>query len=135
MSARVKQQHFLNKTKLLIDSIRSIYIFADTRLLPSSMRFARQLIVTGVRSFSQKAGAPSSSAGQHAAAAPQDPLANVKGLSADCLQASNQPVGPGAAANAPYKVPEYFLYNTMSYHHAEVEMQKYRIPQPNANRQ
>lgn len=33
-----------------------------------------------------------------------------------------------------YQVPEYFGFNRMSYHEAEVEMEKFRVPQPVANR-
>jgi len=33
-----------------------------------------------------------------------------------------------------YKVPEYFGFNRMSYSEAEVEMEKFRIPQPIAPR-
>ena len=99
------------------------------------MRSARQLLDTGFRSFStQTSGA--SSAGRPGGVPPAsaDPLAKVKGLSANCVAPTAQPVGPGAKSDGEYKVPEYFQYNTMSYHEAEVEMAKYRVPQPNANR-
>lgn len=56
----------------------------------------------------------------------------MKGLSANCVQPNKGPVGPGAKVDGDYKVPEYFNYNTMSYHEAEVEMAKYRIPQPSS---
>jgi hypothetical protein len=39
-------------------------------------------------------------------------------------------VGPGAKKDGVYKNPEYFCYNENSYFEAEVEMAKYRIPQP-----
>lgn len=39
-------------------------------------------------------------------------------------------VGPGAKKDGAYKNPEYYCYNDMSYFEAEVEMAKYRIPQP-----
>ncbi|XP_065159047.1 uncharacterized protein NdufV3 [Atheta coriaria] len=56
---------------------------------------------------------------------------NVTGLSSNCIAPSSGPVGPGASKDSPkYKNPEYFLYNTMSYHEAEIEMLKYRCPQP-----
>lgn len=93
------------------------------------MRFARQI----VRAFSQKA--PSAGGAGGAQATSVDPLAKVTGLTSDCVKTPSEPVGPGAKTDGAYKVPEYFSYNNMSYHHAEVEMSKYRIPQPNANRQ
>jgi len=39
-------------------------------------------------------------------------------------------VGPGASKDGQYKNPEYFCYNRMSYFEAEIEMSKYRLPQP-----
>lgn len=39
-------------------------------------------------------------------------------------------VGPGASKDGKYKNPEYFCYDRMSYFEAEVEMSKYRLPQP-----
>uniref|UniRef100_A0A1B0AUD2 Uncharacterized protein n=1 Tax=Glossina palpalis gambiensis TaxID=67801 RepID=A0A1B0AUD2_9MUSC len=59
-------------------------------------------------------------------------LSNVKGLSNNCVKPASSPVGPGAAHNAEYKVPEYFCFNRYSYAEAEVEMAKYRCPQPSA---
>lgn len=78
------------------------------------------------RCYSQGAGAAKSS-GSSTVAAP-----NVTGLSANCVKPTTGPVGPGAAANSHYKVPEYFSFNRFSYHEAEVEMAKYRCPQPSA---
>lgn len=56
---------------------------------------------------------------------------NVTGLSANVVANPSGPVGPGASKDSPdYKNPEYFCYNRMSYHEAEIEMLKYRCPQP-----
>ncbi|XP_063625146.1 NADH dehydrogenase [ubiquinone] flavoprotein 3, mitochondrial [Cydia splendana] len=62
--------------------------------------------------------------------------ANVPGLSQNCIAPASQPVGPGVdpKKSGPYKVPEYYLYNNMSYFEAEIEMSKYRCPQPSALR-
>lgn len=60
---------------------------------------------------------------------PVDPLANVSGLTTAVV---GKP--PAGAHTADYKVPEYFLYERFSYHHAEIELAPYRCPQPNANR-
>jgi hypothetical protein len=38
----------------------------------------------------------------------------------------------GAAHDATYKNTEYFLYHKGSYAEAEIEMKKYRIPQPSS---
>ncbi|KAH8386963.1 hypothetical protein KR093_003761 [Drosophila rubida] len=64
-----------------------------------------------------------------AAAAP-----NVTGLTSACVKPTSTPVGPGASATSGYKVPEYFCFNRFSYAEAEVEMAKYRCPQPSALR-
>jgi NADH dehydrogenase [ubiquinone] flavoprotein 3, mitochondrial len=76
--------------------------------------------------------------------------ANVPGLSSKCLKVTTEgkvsrnsqvqcvtrcltaisAVGPGAKKDGAYKNPEYFCYNENSYFEAEVEMAKYRIPQP-----
>lgn len=57
---------------------------------------------------------------------------DVPGLSPNIVKQRNQPLGPGASATGPYKVPEYYCYDRFSYHEAEVEMAKYRCPQPSA---
>uniref|UniRef100_A0A7R9F9R7 NADH dehydrogenase [ubiquinone] flavoprotein 3, mitochondrial n=1 Tax=Timema bartmani TaxID=61472 RepID=A0A7R9F9R7_9NEOP len=59
--------------------------------------------------------------------------ANVPGLSSAVVSIPNGEVGPGAAKQGQYKNPEYFCYNPISYFEAEIEMAKYRIPQPSNN--
>nr|CAD7572463.1 unnamed protein product [Timema californicum] len=59
--------------------------------------------------------------------------ANVPGLSSAVVSIPNGEVGPGAAKQGQYKNPEYFCYNPISYFEAEIEMAKYRIPQPSSN--
>lgn len=54
----------------------------------------------------------------------------VPGLTKAVVDVPNEPVGPGAAKNTDYKNPEYFCYDKSSYFEAEVEMLKYRCPQP-----
>lgn len=83
-----------------------------------------------VRCFSEAGSVKASgTSGTTVAPKPVDPLANVSGL-------TTAVVGKPAAGahNADYKVPEYFLYERFSYHHAEIELAPYRCPQPNANR-
>ncbi|XP_034474260.1 uncharacterized protein LOC117781590 [Drosophila innubila] len=70
---------------------------------------------------SRGAGAPASS-----------PVSNVTGLSSACVKPTSTPVGPGASTTSNYKVPEYFCFNRFSYAEAEVEMAKFRCPQPSA---
>lgn len=60
------------------------------------------------------------------------PTSNVKGLSSNCVKPVTEPVGPGASINGAYKVPEYFCFNRFSFAEAEIEMAKYRCPQPSA---
>lgn len=57
-------------------------------------------------------------------------LPDVPGLSEACVKVPQEPVGPGAAKNTGYKNPEYFCYDKNSYFEAEMEMMKYRCPQP-----
>ncbi|KAG7301957.1 hypothetical protein JYU34_013401 [Plutella xylostella] len=77
-------------------------------------------------------GSPSSTNVPPASSQPSVP--NVPGLSSACIAPASQPVGPGVEPNksGAYKVPEYFQYNNMSYFEAEIEMLKYRCPQPSA---
>ncbi|KAG5877852.1 hypothetical protein JTB14_007248 [Gonioctena quinquepunctata] len=63
-----------------------------------------------------------------------DSIPNVQGLSEACLKVPNDPVGPGAAKNSGYKNPEYFSYDKTSYFEAEIEMLKYRCPQPSSDK-
>lgn len=58
----------------------------------------------------------------------------VTGLSEACVKVPKDPVGPGAAKNTGYKNPEYFCYDKTSYFEAEIEMLKYRCPQPSTSK-
>ncbi|XP_059486163.1 uncharacterized protein LOC132202888 [Neocloeon triangulifer] len=60
--------------------------------------------------------------------------ANVPGLSAKCVNVPSTAVGPGAKKDGDYKNPEYYCYNDTSYFEAEVEMAKYRLPQPSSKK-
>ncbi|XP_035776212.1 uncharacterized protein LOC118458133 [Anopheles albimanus] len=86
--------------------------------------------LVAARAYSQ----PTAPAGSKGPAAPPSPAASgeVPGLSSRCVQQKDGPVGPGADHKGTYKVPEYFSYNQTSYFEAEVEMSKFRIPQPSA---
>ncbi|KPI92451.1 PREDICTED: uncharacterized protein LOC106121577 [Papilio xuthus] len=59
---------------------------------------------------------------------------DVPGLSAAVILPAAEPVGPGVdpSKNGPYKVPEYFCYDNTSFFEAEIEMAKFRLPQPSA---
>ncbi|XP_017076931.1 uncharacterized protein LOC108111838 [Drosophila eugracilis] len=92
------------------------------------------------RCYSQIKGGPVSSGGRSSAAGsgsassqsggPSSPA--VTGLTSNCVKPTTGPVGPGASATGGYKVPEYYSFNRFSYAEAEVEMAKYRCPQPSA---
>ncbi|XP_023952258.2 uncharacterized protein LOC112056133 [Bicyclus anynana] len=60
--------------------------------------------------------------------------ANVPGLSSAVIHPASEPLGPGVdlQKSGPYKVPEYFCYDNMSYFEAEIEMSKFRLPQPSS---
>lgn len=79
-----------------------------------------------VRTFSQ--GAKPTSASPSSSTV----NANVPGLSSKIVLPKSQPLGPGAATDGKYKVPEYYCYDRTSYYEAEVELAKYRLPQPSA---
>lgn len=55
---------------------------------------------------------------------------DVPGLSQNVVKVASEPVGPGASKTSDYKNPEYFCYDKNSYFEAEVEILKYRCPQP-----
>ncbi|XP_046746860.1 uncharacterized protein LOC124411653 [Diprion similis] len=76
-----------------------------------------------VRSYSPQAGSPSGSNSSKSAG-------NVPGLSKNCVDIPNNPVGPKASKSGEYKNPEYFCYNVTSFAEAEVEMAKFRLPAP-----
>ncbi|XP_017775613.1 PREDICTED: NADH dehydrogenase [ubiquinone] flavoprotein 3, mitochondrial [Nicrophorus vespilloides] len=65
---------------------------------------------------------------------PKSNVAAVPGLSGNVVQVIQEPVGPGAGKATNYKNPEYFCYNNTSYFEAEVEMLKYRCPQPSSKK-
>ncbi|XP_023174452.1 uncharacterized protein LOC111601849 [Drosophila hydei] len=95
-----------------------------------------QLLRRGYSQATKGTGAskPTPSSGSRVAATPgaAAPVKNVTGLSSACVKPTSTPVGPGASATSGYKVPEYFCFNRFSYAEAEVEMAKYRCPQPSA---
>ncbi|KAJ8969382.1 hypothetical protein NQ314_001781 [Rhamnusium bicolor] len=61
-------------------------------------------------------------------------LPEVPGLSEACVKITSDSVGPGAAKNSNYKNPEYFCYDKISYYEAEIELLKYRCPQPSTEK-
>ncbi|KAJ9597034.1 hypothetical protein L9F63_027078 [Diploptera punctata] len=77
------------------------------------------------RHAAQKASSASTSA-------PTKSIADVPGLSSAVYKISSEEVGPGASKTSKYKNPEYFCYNKASYYEAEIEMLKYRLPQPSS---
>lgn len=56
----------------------------------------------------------------------------ILGLTAACVKPNNDKAVPGTGKE--YKPVEYYGFNRMSYHEAEVEMEKFRVPQPVAPR-
>ncbi|XP_055545910.1 uncharacterized protein LOC129730539 [Wyeomyia smithii] len=65
---------------------------------------------------------------------PKAASGDVQGLSSKCVHQKSGPIGPGASRDGEYKVPEYFCYDKASYFEAEVEMEKFRLPQPSAKK-
>ncbi|XP_034235924.1 uncharacterized protein LOC117642147 [Thrips palmi] len=98
------------------------------------VRPAGQFSACGNKHFasagSQGSSSKGSSAGSSGAAAADTP--SVPGLSKNVLSVPSGEVGPGASKSTGYKNPEYFCYHAGSYFEAEVEMLKYRCPQPSA---
>lgn len=98
-----------------------------------SSRVIQQAVKLNVRAFSQGASKTPTTSTPASACAPKTSInTNVPGLSQNIVLPRSQPLGPGAATDGAYKVPEYFCYNRTSYYEAEVEMAKYRLPQPSA---
>ncbi|BES90943.1 Hypothetical protein NTJ_03751 [Nesidiocoris tenuis] len=83
-----------------------------------------------IRAVSNQISSTQSSDSPPAAKAPI--VKDVPGLSANCLSVPNEAVGPGVTAQSEYKVPEYFCYDKTSYFEAEIEILKYRLPQPSS---
>lgn len=54
------------------------------------------------------------------------------GLSDKCVHKDFQKAVPGAGDNDKYKVLQYYQYDQQSYFEAEVEMEKFRCPQPSS---
>lgn len=88
----------------------------------------RRLSLSAVR---QQQGGPSAPASAQAEAKKLD--GDVPGLRGERKDPTG-PVGPGATKTGEYKAPEYFCYSKWFFTEAEVEMQQYRCPQPNANK-
>ncbi|XP_053696214.1 uncharacterized protein LOC128743627 [Sabethes cyaneus] len=86
--------------------------------------------LVAARTFSSPTSGKVVQSGQPASpkAAPSD----VPGLSSKCVRSKSGPIGPGASRDGEYKVPEYFCYDKGSFFEAEVEMEKYRLPQPSS---
>ncbi|XP_039497659.1 uncharacterized protein LOC120455488 [Drosophila santomea] len=100
-------------------------MFSPSRALRPALSRCYSQIKGGPVSGGGRPSAPGSPAG-----APSSPA--VVGLTNNCVKPTTGPVGPGASATGGYKVPEYYSFNRFSYAEAEVEMAKYRCPQPSA---
>lgn len=96
---------------------------------PSTIASLRRLSVSAI---SRKHGPPSATAGVPKAETKQLD-GNVPGCVGERKEPSG-PVGPGASKTGEYKAPEYFCYSKWFFTEAEVEMRKYRCPQPTANK-
>lgn len=57
---------------------------------------------------------------------------SFQGLTSSCVKPNEAKNVPGTGKE--YAPAEYFGYHRMSYHEAEVEMEKFRVPQPVAPR-
>ncbi|EDV46063.1 uncharacterized protein LOC6551429 [Drosophila erecta] len=107
-------------------------MFSPSRALRPALSRCYSQIKGGPVSGGGRPSAPGSSAGASSSqsGAPSSPT--VVGLTSNCVKPTTGPVGPGASATGGYKVPEYYSFNRFSYAEAEVEMAKYRCPQPSA---
>ncbi|KAL1377085.1 hypothetical protein pipiens_016499 [Culex pipiens pipiens] len=89
--------------------------------------------LVAARAYSQPSAGKPAGPGAAAAAAPKAVSGDVPGLSSKCVHSKSGPIGPGASRDGEYKVPEYYCYDKNSYFEAEIEMNKFRLPQPIAN--
>ncbi|XP_017045590.1 uncharacterized protein LOC108091090 [Drosophila ficusphila] len=104
-------------------------MFSHTRVLRPALGRCYSQIKGGPVSGGGRASATGSGSGS-SQTSPSSPA--VVGLTSNCVKPTTGPVGPGASATGGYKVPEYYSFNRFSYAEAEVEMAKYRCPQPSA---
>ncbi|XP_017121372.1 uncharacterized protein LOC108142198 [Drosophila elegans] len=105
-------------------------MFSPTRALRPALSRCYSQIKGGPVSGGGRPSASGSGSAGSAQQATSSPA--VTGLTSNCVKPITGPVGPGASATAEYKVPEYYCFNRFSYAEAEVEMAKYRCPQPSA---
>lgn len=84
------------------------------------------------RAYSNAASKSGAASTAKTAKTTNQPQLTAAGLSEKCVKSKKEPVGPGATSNGEYKVPEYFCYDKTSYAEAEIEMAKFRCPQPSA---
>ncbi|KAK7870946.1 hypothetical protein R5R35_012165 [Gryllus longicercus] len=99
-------------------NIVAMRLLCITRQMPVNSLFC------GSRRWTQSGGSKLSSS----------PALNAPGLSQACILPASGEVGPGASKDGNYKNPEYFLYHNMSYFEAEIEMAKFRLPQPSSKK-
>ncbi|XKL61371.1 hypothetical protein PGB90_008428 [Kerria lacca] len=63
---------------------------------------------------------------------PKQSEPSVLGLSSQVVNVPSAETGPGALKTGKYKNPEYYCYHPTSYFDAEIEMAKFRLPQPSS---
>lgn len=101
-------------------------------------RVSIQCFNSAIRQYTKKLGPMTnssttiSSSGHNVGGAGADSHREVTGLSSRCVEPTTGPVGPGAKTDGDYKVPEYFCFNQYTFTEAEIELAKYRVPQPSA---
>ncbi|PSN36078.1 hypothetical protein C0J52_06702 [Blattella germanica] len=93
---------------------------------PNVMALARVV----VRRYAAQGGKASSTTTTSSA----KQISDVPGLSTAVYKLPSGEVGPGASKAGNYKNPEYFCYNKTSYFEAEIEMAKFRLPQPSSTK-
>ncbi|XP_039276501.1 uncharacterized protein LOC111053411 [Nilaparvata lugens] len=78
--------------------------------------------------FNHGAATPTSSTSQKSGSTVPD----VQGVTKNVVDIPSAALGPGASKAGDYKNPEYFAYHQWSFYEANVEMDKFRLPQPSA---
>lgn len=104
-----------------------------------SLRTLNHLLKLETRNFSKASSSKppksTTSPPQQKPVNPDNPLgikSDVIGLSENVIRKRSGELGPGASPTGVYKVPEYYSFDKTSYYEAEVEMSKFRLPQPSA---